>query len=267
MKHSKLIVSAAAAVSAMLGIGAASAADLPARTYTKAPPMAPVMVSNWSGCYIGGNIGYGWQRTTSTDAQPGTLPPLDAGTETGTGAVGGGQVGCDYQFASNWVVGVQGMFDGAAINGSHLAPFVYAGTNTLTFTTKTNWFGTLTARIGYAVTSQALLYFKGGAAWVNSDYTDADPSGKIFVPYSGQASTTGPVGPSAAVENSSLSPNWSVFAEYNCIDLGSKTLANTYNCGAVCGFANPYLYSEKQNLQTVLVRLNYRWGGPLVARY
>ena len=58
-----------------------------------------------------------------------------------------------------------------------------------------------------------------------------------------------------------------MFAEYNYAGFSSKTSAFTYNCGAACGFNDPYLFSPKQNFQTVLVGLNYRWGGPVVARY
>ncbi|MGB9115389.1 MAG: hypothetical protein WCC91_08930, partial [Bradyrhizobium sp.] len=40
----------------------AFAADLPARTYTKAPVyVEPVF--NWTGFYVGGNIGYSWGRS------------------------------------------------------------------------------------------------------------------------------------------------------------------------------------------------------------
>jgi outer membrane immunogenic protein len=264
VRNSISIVSAA--LSAVIGIGAASAADLP-RPYTKAPAMAP-MVSTWTGCYVGGNIGAGWQRTTTTDVNPSNAGSFsDAGTDTGSGIVGGGQVGCDYQFASNWVVGVQGMFDGADVKGSHFAPFAYAGDNTERFAARTDWFGTLTARIGYAVTPQALLYLKGGVAWVHTNYSDADASGTIFVPYTGVVSSTRIGWTIGGGGEYRLNQNWSLFAEYDYIGLGSKTLGYTYTCGAVCGFNDPYFYSEKQNLQTVLVGLNYRFGGPIVAKY
>ncbi len=264
MRPSKSTV-VSAALSAVIGLGVASAADLP-RPYTKAPPPVPV-VSTWTGCYVGGNIGYGQQRTRTTDVDHSNTGFADVGSDTGSGVVGGGQVGCDYQFASNWVVGIQGMFDGADVHGSHFAPFAYAIDNTEAFSNKTNWFGTLTARLGYAVMPQALLYVKGGVAWVHTNYVDADPSGTIFVPYSGQASATRTGWTVGGGGEYLLGQNWSVFAEYNYIGLGSKTTPFTYSCGAGCGFDDPYLYSEKQNLQTVLVGLNYRFGGPIVAKY
>ena len=75
---------------------------------------------------------------------------------------------------------------------------------------------------------QALLYFKGGAAWVKSKYLDTDPSGTIYVPYSGQVTAirTGWI-IGGGVEYL-LKSNWSVFAEYNYIDIGDKSLGFTY---------------------------------------
>jgi len=118
--------------SAVLSLGwapLATAADMRVKAPVYKPAAAAVY--DWTGCYVGGNIGSGWQKTTSTDAEPGGGTFLeDAGTNTGTGVVGGGQIGCDYQFAPKWVLGIQGMFDGAGVNGSHVAPFSYAADNT-----------------------------------------------------------------------------------------------------------------------------------------
>lgn len=228
--------------------------------------MAPV--SNWTGCYIGGNVGYGWQYNKPYDP---AYPTYDLGSNTGTGVVGGGQVGCDYQLSGDWVVGIQGMFDGAGVNGSYIVPFAYAGDNTETMTFKTDWFATLTGRIGYAVLPQALLYFKGGAAWAHTNYSDTDPSGAVYPPFSGQARSTPSGWTIGGGAEYAFTRNWSVFVEYNYVDLGSRDVALTYNCGGGCGFANPYTYKETQNLQMVLVGLNYRFGGigtaPVSAKY
>ena len=94
----------------------------------------------WTGCYVGANIGAGWQKNRPLDP----LLPIDLGNVTDTGVVGGGQIGCDYQFAgSGFVVGFQGMFDGAGINGNSFLPFAYAGDTTMSYAFKTDWFGTL----------------------------------------------------------------------------------------------------------------------------
>ena len=231
----------------VLAMGAgASAADLPPMpgpgpVYSKGPP--PMW--GWTGCYVGGNIGFGWQNNSAFDP----FLFLDTGTDTGTGFVGGGQVGCDYQFASSWVVGIQGMFDGASVSGSHL----YSGSATETLGTKTPWFGTFTGRIGYAFMPQTLLYFKGGAAWARNDFSDVDPANAP--PFSGQASATRSGWTTGVGVEYALQRNWSLFAEYNYLDFGRQNVALTYNS------INPYTYSERNSLQTVLVGVNLRFGG------
>jgi outer membrane immunogenic protein len=262
----KKILVAGIAIAACCG-APALAADLPINAPVfKAPVAAPVY--SWIGCYIGGNVGYGWQGNKPSD------PSFsgDIGSDTGSGVVGGGQVGCDYQFSgSKWVVGIAGMFDGAGVKGSHSVPFAYAGDSAETMTFNTDWFATLTGRVGYAVVPQALLYFKGGAAWAHTTYSDVDPSGATYAPFSGQANATPSGWTIGGGTEYAFRPNWSVFVEYDYIDLGSRNVALTYNCGAGCGFANPYTFRETQNLQTILVGLNYRFGGigtaPFSARY
>jgi hypothetical protein len=56
-----------AATFAALGAVSASAADLPARPYTKAPVMAVDPAYDWSGFYIGGHVGYLWGKTRVVD--------------------------------------------------------------------------------------------------------------------------------------------------------------------------------------------------------
>jgi len=109
MMNSKLTLSAALAIS-LLGIAAASAADLPARpVYTKAPAYVVPSIS-WTGCYVGGNAGGGWTKVNVGGVAFAGVPNpfIDYGGQNGSAVMGGGQVGCDYQFASNWVVGIQG---------------------------------------------------------------------------------------------------------------------------------------------------------------
>ena len=243
----------ATAIAAIALIGApAFAADMA----VKAPP-PPAPVYSWTGCYIGGNVGYGWGRNQVTDFL--TLPGFNVGSDTGTGVVGGGQIGCDYQ-AANWVFGVQGMFDGSGVTGSLVPNGANSAFNPLGFTSnerlgfKNEWFATLTARIGYVVQPQTLLYLKGGAAWAHNAYSDNDPTIPVFG--NGSANPSGwTIG--GGLEYAFL-PNWSLFVEYNFIDFGSRNVTIVYN--PADGFTNPYGYNEKQNLQTVLVGLNYRFG-------
>ena len=242
---------------AVLGGSLANAADMPVKAPVYRAP--PVVATHWTGCYVGANIGYGWQRNHTVDVV--ADPDFDAGRDTGKGIVGGGQVGCDYRSGS-WVFGIQGMFNGADVDGSHR----YTGGNsspneTLGF--QTQWFATLVARLGYAVLPQTLLYVKGGAAWVRIRYTDSDPG----EPYFGSAQDTRSGWTVGTGAEYAFNRNWSLFAEYNYIELGRRQIGLTYDCGAACGFDNPYTYRTRHYLQTVLAGINYRFSSPVVARY
>ena len=140
---------------AALSPAPASAADQ--RMPTKAPPLAaPPPAISWTGCYIGVNIGGGFASDKYFDP---LVPPPDnfLGKHEPSGVVGGGQVGCDYQYGA-WVFGARGMFDGADLNDNHF----FAGD---VFDTHIPWFATATARLGYLVDPTFLLYVKGGGAW------------------------------------------------------------------------------------------------------
>jgi len=126
------------------------AAELP----VKAPPPPPAPVYPWTGCYVGVNVGFVGVRTrTSWDGVG------DGGLSTNDVAAGG-QIGCDYQLSSNWVIGIQGLIDGTNIRAQH-TPVSFPD---LTFDANVNWFATITARIGYAIAPSVLLYGKFGWA-------------------------------------------------------------------------------------------------------
>lgn len=254
----RLAAGSIAAVSAVAFTHIAFAADIP----TKAPlyKAAPVVALSWTGCYIGGNVGGGWGRTQFTDFI--TVPGFDVGRDTGTGVVGGGQIGCDYRTA-NWVFGLQGMFDGSGVKGrlrpngagSAVNPVGFTANETLGF--KTEWFATLTGRIGYLVQPQALLYVKGGAAWAHNTYSDDDPI--LVPPYFGSGSATRSGWTIGGGLEYAFQPNWSLFVEYNFIDLGSRHITIDYVTSNPA-IVNPYGYDVKQNLQAVLLGINYRFG-------
>lgn len=149
--------------------GAALAADLPQRMPLKARAFAPVPFS-WTGCSIGGHAGAGWSHTDYSDPNVNGVTTIagpgqgSIGLDQNAGFLGGAQVGCDYQFASNWVVGLAGDFSWANIDGQATDPF-FAGKNgnPITLHAKTNYVADVTGRIGYAW-DRYLFYGKGGAA-------------------------------------------------------------------------------------------------------
>src|SRR5215813_2075968 len=114
----KKLLLAGVAASALTIAHQGNAADL-ARPALKAPPLP---VYSWTGCFGGVQVGWGWQRNKIDQTQFNTFPGIvNASASSGhidsSGAVFGGQLGCDYQFAgSSWVIGVQGTFLGTDLN-------------------------------------------------------------------------------------------------------------------------------------------------------
>jgi len=253
----KIASIAVAAAAALIG-PPVLAADLAVEA-RPAPPAPPAPVHSWTACYLGGNIGGAWQRNHTLSPVPAPpTEPVDTGGDSGSGIIGGVQVGCDYQLARSWVAGIQGMFDWTNVQSSHL----YAGVPTETLGINTKWVDTLTGRIGYTVWPQALLYLKGGTARAHINYSDTDPTAvSAGRPYIGQANlirvgwTVG-----GGVEYAFL-PNWSAFAEYNYIDLGNRDVWVGYVCSpALCPAPNPFRYIVSHIISEVLFGINYRLG-------
>src|SRR5450631_1770083 len=141
-----------------MGIAApASAADLAARPYTKAPAMIAA-VYDWSGFYIGANGGWGSSRKCWDFTTPAGVFFAAEGCHDATGGVAGGQIGYRWQ-SSAWVFGIEGQGDWANLRGSNQSLFAPTFTNN----SKIDAFGLFTGQVGYAW-NNALLYVKGGAA-------------------------------------------------------------------------------------------------------
>ena len=240
---------------ACVASGPSGAADLPTSMSMKAPVMAPIY--SWTGCYIGANAGGGSDREGFTNVNPNRLPNFDLGSQDAGGALGGGQIGCDYQ-AGNWVVGAQGMFDATDFKGSnHVVPAFGDPQfpNVFDLGSRVSWLATATARIGYAVQPQLLVYAKGGAAWIRSDLKYAITGMGITNTYSGSETRTGwTVG--AGLEYL-IAANWSVFAEYSHMDFGSSTLNTTFILDP-----SPEPIRIGHRVDTVMFGLNYRIGSP-----
>ena len=150
--------------------GPALAADLPARVYNPLPP-APF---NWSGCYLGGQIGAQSGRWTSGVNYTNPVAPASgSATSDSKGAfIGGAQVGCNYQpVASVFVIGVEGDVLGAK-NTASGEVFRYATTPTDHFDAggKIGSQGSLRLRLG-AAWDRLLAYVAGGATWASIDTT------------------------------------------------------------------------------------------------
>jgi len=172
----KLLV-ASIALAAVIGARAGFAADMP----LKAPP--PVVVANWTGCYLGLSGGTNAGRNEGFNTVPGSTQGTGGSPTPGgyvgavtdrinlSGGIVGAFAGCNYQ-VGGWVFGVEG--DGSATNKEGQAfpnaAALAAGFNgQRTWETQERWLATARARLGYAWTNNMLLYVTGGAAWAKID--------------------------------------------------------------------------------------------------
>jgi outer membrane immunogenic protein len=178
-------------VATILIAGSASAADLA----VKAPPQAPAfMASPWDGPYIGGNVGFG---STDFKATASVLGVSAADSVTGSGVVGGVQVGYNKQFGT-FVLGLETDFDGTSISNT-----------TDAVSTKLSWFGTTRVRAGFLLTPALLFYGTGGVA-----YGHVEQSG-----FGASVTTPGVGWAAGAGLQYALTPQWSIGAEYLHVDL------------------------------------------------
>jgi outer membrane immunogenic protein len=220
----------------------AFAADIAARPYTKAPPYtAPALVYNWTGFYIGGHIGGGFTDGTN-------LIGSDARF------LGGVQGGFDYQFAPNWVLGVEAQY--SWLTGSSNNGVVFpAGT---VVTGNTDQLGSVTGRVGYTW-GPALVYAKGGYAWRDNSNIGVSFAG-VPQPFTTDGNRKDGYTVGAGLEYM-FAPNWSAKAEYQYYNFGHTTFTG--------GPAEIVGSRFRDDEHTVKVGVNYRfgWGGPVASKY
>ncbi|KYH03641.1 hypothetical protein SE91_32200 [Bradyrhizobium sp. DOA1] len=273
------------ATSALIVAGSAQAADLGARPYTKAPIAAAVPFS-WTGCYVGGHVGGGASRTGFTDPGIGTgaliSPAMTIGNVPGdrigvngdVGIVGGVQAGCDYQFASNWVLGIAGDFTATDLHGTANDPFFAGKTGApATLSSRTDWVASITGRLGYTW-DRVLVYGKGGVGFAHDRYSlNNFPSiggfvcpgvgFLVFDPCNSSASTDRVGWVAGAGVEWAFAPNWSALIEYTHYGFDSKRVGFTNSVAPTTA-----LIDIRQDIDIVKVGINYRFGGsPVVAKY
>ncbi len=280
---------AVAILVASFGATSALAADLPVRTYTK----APVYVDpgyNWTGFYIGLNGGYSWGNASNTIT---TTVPVAAGSQHMDGWVIGGQAGYNWQFNRSWVFGLEGDIDATGQDGTAFfgpsatvvtvvppAGALVLPTSTTTTTAtgsleeKLSWLATFRGRIGVLPSDRVLLYVTGGLA-VGEVRTTAGATTTTTTALS-FGTPPGPTSVSALAASSSTQAGWTIGAgvegaiggnwtaklEYLYVDLGT---VNTTFAGTA-PFA-PMTTSAHVTDNILRAGVNYRFGGPIVAKY
>jgi outer membrane immunogenic protein len=236
---------------ALVALGAISptlAADLAARPgYTKAPVYAQP-IYNWTGFYIGGHLGGAFDGNNSFNGT------LNNNNNDGR-FMGGVQGGYDYQFAPNWVMGIEGQYSWLGDNNNGVA-FTGAAAG-LVYTNNVRALGSVTGRLGYTW-GPGLLYVKGGYAY--ADYTESLTFGGVPQMFALNNNHHDGYTVGAGLEYM-FAQNWSAKVEYQYYNFGSTSFVTP---AVLVPFG-----STRDDEHTVKAGINYRfnWGSPVVAKY
>ena len=274
MKKLALALTAVAALT-----GSAVAADLPARTYTKAPPPVAAAVS-WTGCWISGGGGYGIARINrdSRDVVAPNAINVQNSTSGSDGWLATAGVGCDYQVAPRWVIG--GFVDGtwSDIKGDH-AWRVFGPTATFVGESKLDWNWAVGGRVGYLVNPNFLSYFNAG-------FTQTHAKAYSLQEIVGPFTATGLQVPSQTFDGFFVGSGFEYQLDFlpglfiktegraawydrkdsrlTCVAVGTRCTAGDIG-------TDPYGNIDSRKLVTYMAKteLVYRfnWGGPVVAKY
>lgn len=205
---------------------------------------SPPPIFNWTGCYIGLNAGGG----TMNDSFTGT-------SNSGAGAVAGGQVGCNYQ-NGNWVFGVEGegYWSGIKNSLSENGPFSSFGEST-----RNKYDFSIAGRLG-ATFDRTMVYGKAGWVWGQFEFSEMNSFGSPTTTdsFSKSGGLNGLL-LGIGVEHA-LTRNWTVKLEYNYLNYGTRMLAGTSCVNNVCVPGNST--SDSATKQIFKVGANYLINWP-----
>jgi outer membrane immunogenic protein len=257
-----------------LSIGqAAMAADLRPLPQVKAPV---VPAFNWTGCYLGGNVGYqyGEDKITTTTAPANFaaggaafLDGITPATLRPAGAIGGVQGGCNYEISSV-VIGFEADADwtGGVAQRTFVVPAgaPVAQNDFMTDSARLSFLSTVRGRIGVAF-DRVLLFATGGVAFgtVKTVDTLGTAGGAAVSTTNTTANRTGWTAGAGA--EFAVTDNWLLKVEYLYVDLG--TFDAGIACLVACVAANDTVVHHKYTDNMVRVGINYKFGGPIYARY
>lgn len=218
------------AVAALVALSSthAFAADIQPRMYSKAPMVDAAW--SWTGLYAGVNVGYGVGSADYVNnlnfTGSGVLFAGNSGRLGTNGAIGGGQIGYNFQVSPMTLVGVEADFQGADIKGANrqdLSFFSGAGTYA-SLESRLKSFGTVRGRLGWITTPSTVLYVTGGLAYgqteINLDINNG--AGETLKNSSDKIRAGYALG--GGIETR-LGSNWTAKAEYLYVDLGERSSA------------------------------------------
>lgn len=212
------------------------------------PGPIPSHSYNWSGCYIGGQVGWAWHKDKATEyhvsdgALSATTPLVAARSD---GFIGGGHLGCNWQWGGPWVVGIEGDVEHADLE----ALSYYVTTPPDSYRSQIGSQASLRGRLGYAI-DRNLFYVTGGAAWAkvkHSYYDSLDLSAYDTFSHTRTGWTVGG-GWEYAFDN-----NWTARLEYRYADFGDVSNVPTV---AWTGLREVHEITE----HAVRVGLSYKFG-------
>ena len=219
-------------VFAALPVASGNAADMP----LKAPPVAAA-VYNWTGFYLGGEVGGGWARSTITNVDPsGGFPAGFINNPMSTsGILGGGYAGYNYQF-NNFVIGIDGYYDAANLTGSATDVSPTTG-NISVKNERMKWDSAITGRLGIA-NNNWLFFMKGGWAWAGFSSIGVTTTAGGAAVGSGRSSDTRNGGTVGVGVEYGFTPHWSAKLEYDYVKFQTSNF-NSSNVSAAGAPSTP----------------------------
>jgi outer membrane immunogenic protein len=247
--------------------GSALAADMGTAPIYKAPP--PIIVPSWTGFYVGAGVGLRASRadvTTTSEVTNGTAVNLTGLSTTrpfdGTAFRASPYIGFNWQFAPQWVAGIEGDAGFASqtttLGALPFSPAVEEpGTVADHFALKTTWDASLRGRLGYLLTPATLAYVTGGAAWQHYEVISTCGTCIFTNPAVVKNATTRPGWTIGGGLETALWGHWLARAEYRYADFGTApfTIARSGT-----GFSQAANFDVTMRTHTVTFGLAYKFN-------
>jgi len=287
---------AIAIVAALTAAPAAFAAGMgaPAPMYSKAP--VPIAY-DWTGFYLGAGVG---ARSSQVDGDVTQNSIDNLNNFANSSCTSGGFLSCtgqslnntafrfspyfgyNYQFATQWLAGIEGDV-GFASKTTTLAGAFYPNTGITnfdgrdSFAVKTGWDAGLRARLGFLVTPSFLVYGTGGAAWqhIEATSTCSTAPNNESICSANSFAQDGPLSPSVITDSQTklgwtlgggietmLGHNWIVRGEYRYADFGTITNTDTRSCAPGLCVPSSLVITDTLRLrtQTATFGIAYKFG-------
>jgi outer membrane immunogenic protein len=226
-------------------------ADLPIYSKAPAPP-----VYDWNGFYVGvfGGGGYGNHNVNNQTGQSGTFTDFTANYSS-QGGVAGGEAGYNWQSGS-YVVGLEGDLFWSGMKGSDTIAFAQGAFPGVTGVDADNlrWGGTVRARVGYTI-DRWMLFFTGGYAFGDIDHTNTAATIDKFTVHAN--GLTGGGGIAYAITNNVIGKFEYRYTNYNGYNRPGNPLTPN----------GQFPYTTESTYSVVTIGLDFKFGGPVVAKY